>query len=104
MAFTYILECADGSFNVGSTIDLARRLEQHDAGRGAAYTRRRGRRPVQLVWAHEFASIEQAFGFEKQIQGWGRAKRSALIEGRIGDLAGLARRGRSGRGSSGSAG
>ncbi|WP_231979163.1 GIY-YIG nuclease family protein [Tessaracoccus coleopterorum] len=49
MAFTYILECADGSFYIGSTRSLAGRLAQHRAGRGAEYTKRR--RPLILVWA-----------------------------------------------------
>ncbi|THV09262.1 GIY-YIG nuclease family protein, partial [Nocardioides caeni] len=43
MAWTYILECADGSFYVGSTTDLTLRIEQHNSGYGSAYTRRPGR-------------------------------------------------------------
>ena len=89
MAWTYILECSDGSLYVGRTRDLDRRLEQHRLGQGATYTRRR--LPVRLVWAVEFEHIGAAFAFEKQVQGWGRAKRIALIEGRLGDLPQLAR-------------
>jgi putative endonuclease len=92
MAWTYLLECADGSFYVGSTVDLERRVAQHDAGLGAAYTRPRRRRSVRLAWAGELASIEDAYLFEKRVQGWGRAKRLALIEGRLEDLPGLASR------------
>jgi putative endonuclease len=92
MAWTYILRCADDSFYVGSTVDLARRLAEHDAGLGAAYTRPRRRRPVQLAWACEVASIEDAYLFEKRVQNWGRAKRLALIEGRLDDLPELASR------------
>jgi putative endonuclease len=91
MPWTYILECADGTLYVGSTIDLERRVSQHNLGLGAAYTRIRRRRPVTLVWAAEFNDVGQAFAFEKQIQGWSRAKRRALIEGRLDDLPGLAR-------------
>ena len=91
MPWTYILECADGTLYVGSTIDLERRVSQHNLGLGAAYTRIRRRRPVTLVWAAEFNDVGQAFAFEKQIQGWNRAKRRALIEGRLDDLPGLAR-------------
>ena len=91
MAWTYILECADGSFYVGSTIDLERRVSQHDRGEGATYTRPRRRRPVRLAWAAEFRRIDDAYTYEKQIQNWSRAKRIALIEGRLGDLPGLAR-------------
>ncbi|WP_182523525.1 GIY-YIG nuclease family protein [Nocardioides dongkuii] len=91
MAWTYILECADGSYYVGSTIDLERRVGEHDAGVGAAYTSLRRRRPVRLVWAAEFARVEDAFAYEKQVQGWSRAKRRALIEGRYDGLPALAR-------------
>jgi putative endonuclease len=92
MAWTYILECADGSLYVGSTTDLERRVSQHNLGLGAAYTRLRRRRPVRLVWAAEFSRVEDAFLYEKQIQGWSRAKRMALIEGRFDDLPDLASR------------
>ncbi len=92
MAWTYILECADGTFYVGSTVDLGRRVSEHNLGLGAAYTRRSRRRPVRLVWAAEFDRVDEAFRFEKQVQGWSRAKRLALIEGRFDDLPDLASR------------
>ncbi len=91
-AFVYILRCADGSYYVGSTVDLERRIWQHNEGLGAAYTRRRGRRPVELVWSGECAHIGAAFALEKQIQGWSRAKREALIRGDFELLPGLARK------------
>jgi len=84
MPFVYLLECADGSTYVGSTTNLERRLEQHRRGEGAAYTRRR--LPVRLVYSQEFARIDEAYAMEKRVQGWSRAKRRALIEGRLGDL------------------
>ena len=92
MPWTYIVECADGSLYVGSTTDLERRVSQHNLGLGAAYTRLRRRRPVRLVWAAEFDRVEDAFRFEKQVQGWSRAKRVALIEGRFDALPDLASR------------
>jgi putative endonuclease len=92
MAWVYILECADGSFYVGSTVDLDRRLGEHQAGEGAAYTKRRGRRPVKLVWSEDFDRIDEAFAFEKMVQGWNRKKRIALIERRWDDLLALASR------------
>ena len=46
---------------------------------------------MRLAWAGEFERIDEAFGFEKQVQRWGRAKRQALIDGRWDDLPGLAR-------------
>ena len=94
MAWTYILKCADGSYYVGSTTNLVARLHEHQEGRGSAYTARR--RPVELVWSQEFERVSEAFGMEKQIQNWSRAKREALIEGRFADLPALAR-GRTGR-------
>ena len=92
MAWTYILECADGTLYVGSTIDLDRRIAQHQIGDGPKYTRLRRRRPVRLAWAGQFARVEDAFRFEKQVQGWSRAKRLALIEGRFEALPELASR------------
>jgi predicted GIY-YIG superfamily endonuclease len=80
MAWTYMLKCGDGSFYVGSTTDLEARLAQHASGKGAKYTSRR--LPVELAWAQEFDNIAHAYALEKQIQGWSRAKRIALIEDR----------------------
>ena len=64
------------------------------AQRGArfAYTRRPGRRPVTLVWSFQYDRIEDAFAFEKQLQGWSRAKREALIRGDFDALPTLARK------------
>src|SRR3954471_24506376 len=90
MAWVYLLECADGSFYVGSSIDLERRVWQHQNGEGAAYTRRR--RPIRLVWCQAFDRIDEAWAFEKRLQPWGRAKRMALIDGRVDDLPLLASR------------
>jgi putative endonuclease len=90
MPYTYILECADGSYYVGSTWkDTEARLGEHNDGTASAYTRTR--RPVRLMWAEYFDRMEDAFRLEKQMQGWSRAKRLAVIEGRYGDLPGLSR-------------
>lgn len=94
MPWVYLLRCSDGSYYAGSTRSLQTRLYQHQQGVGASYTR--SRRPVELVWAHETEHVGEAFALEKQIQGWSRAKRQALIDGRYEDLPGLAR-GRSSR-------
>ena len=91
MLFVYILECADGSYYVGSTTDLDKRLAQHNEGQGSAYTRPRRRRPVQLKWSTEYESIQQGYDLEKRLQGWSRAKREALMEGRFEDLPALSR-------------
>ena len=91
MAFAYILRCSDGTYYVGSTHNLQLRVWQHDNGQdGASYTRRR--RPVTLVWSAEFEHIGAAFAVEKQIQGWSRAKREALIRGDFDALPDLASR------------
>ncbi len=90
MAWVYILECADGSYYVGSTTDLERRVSQHQMGEGAEYTK--PRRPVRVVWAAEFDRIDEAFAFEKPVQGCSRRKRRALIELRFDSLPELASR------------
>ncbi|UJP09795.1 GIY-YIG nuclease family protein [Microbacterium sp. KUDC0406] len=92
---TYILRCADGTYYVGSTVDLQRRLEQHAAGMGSAYTRRR--LPVELAWSEEFRDIAEAFAWEKRIQGWGHAKREAFMTGGLDAVVGWSRRQRAAR-------
>ena len=92
MGFVYMLRCSDGSYYVGSTRNLHTRVEQHIAGKGAEYTKRR--RPVELVFAAEFESIADAFALEKKIQGWSRAKREALIQGDFNEIRRLSRNAR----------
>ena len=77
--YMYILECSDGTYYTGSTKDLKRRLLQHQSGEGANYTAKR--LPVKLVYIEEFSRIDEAFYREKQIQGWSRKKKEALIKG-----------------------
>ena len=79
-----MLECADGSYYTGSTTDLEKRLLQHQAGMGAKHTR--NRLPVKLVYFEEFDRIDAAFHREKQIQGWSRKKKEALINEAIDEL------------------
>lgn len=80
-AWMYILRCADNSYYTGSTTDLTIRLYQHQEGIGAKYTQKR--LPVELVYCEEYASIKQAFEREKQVQGWSRRKKEALIDGKF---------------------
>ena len=75
--YTYILLCSDGSYYTGSTYDLDKRLAEHQAGEGAKHTR--NRLPVKLVYHEVFDRIDEAFYREKQIQGWSRIKKEALI-------------------------
>ena len=88
--YVYILECSDSSYYTGSTTDLERRLEQHQVGEGAKYNR--SRRPIKLIYSEEYDRIDVAFYREKQIQGWSRKKKLALIEGRLNDLPLLAKK------------
>jgi putative endonuclease len=90
MIAMYILSCADGSYYVGSARDLEARMQQHAAGEGSDYTRRR--MPVQLVYAHECGTIAEAYAAEKRVQGWSRAKREALIHGKQHLLPALSRK------------
>jgi putative endonuclease len=90
MGYVYILRCSDRTLYVGSTIDLDRRLAQHQAGQGSAYTRRR--LPVEMLWSEEFARIDDAFAWEKRIQGWSHAKRMAFVEGGLDAVVGWSRR------------
>jgi predicted GIY-YIG superfamily endonuclease len=78
-AYVYILQCSDGSYYVGSTFNLEKRLEEHLLGAGSAYTRTR--LPVKLLYSEEFSDVGKAYLREKQIQGWSRAKREALMAG-----------------------
>jgi putative endonuclease len=78
--YMYILECADGSYYTGSTTNLELRLEQHQNGEGANHTKKR--LPVKLVYYEEYPRIDEAFYREKQVQGWSRKKKEALINGK----------------------
>ena len=77
--YLYILECSDGSYYTGSTIDLQKRINEHHNGQGANHTKKR--LPIKLVYVEEYLNIATAFEREKQIQGWSRAKKEALITG-----------------------
>jgi putative endonuclease len=94
--YVYILECSDGSYYTGSTIDLEIRLLQHQQGLGANHTKKR--LPVKLVYFEMFDRIDHAFYREKQIQGWSRAKKEALINGCNDLLPGLSKSSKSKKG------
>jgi predicted GIY-YIG superfamily endonuclease len=82
--YMYILKCSNGKYYTGSTRNLERRLSQHQAGEGADFTRKY--LPVKLVYYEEFHGIGEAFHREKQIHGWSRKKKEALINGKINKL------------------
>jgi len=91
-AWVYLLECADGSYYTGShrgpKIEV--RVGQHQLGEGGDYTRRR--LPVKLVWCEHFIHITDAISAERQIKGWSRKKKQALISGDWDGLQVLAKR------------
>ncbi|MBI4646506.1 MAG: GIY-YIG nuclease family protein [Bacteroidia bacterium] len=86
----YILECSDGTYYTGSTVDLERRLIEHQNSEGANYTKRR--LPVKLVYFEEFAKVSDAFYREKQVQKWSHAKKKALMDGKTDYLKLLAKK------------
>ncbi|HEX8387905.1 MAG TPA: GIY-YIG nuclease family protein [Sphingomonas sp.] len=80
MAFwVYMLHCRGGKFYVGHTDDLERRMGQHQSGAIPGFTR--DHLPVTLVWCQDLPSRYEAIAAERQIKGWSRAKKMALIRG-----------------------
>ena len=77
--YVYMLRCADGSYYVGSATgeSLAIRVDQHNAGAYKGYTF--SRRPVVLVWSEHFERITDGIAAERQLKGWSRAKKEALL-------------------------
>ena len=75
--FVYVLKCSNGKYYTGSTTNLEKRLWQHQNGEGSNFTK--AHLPVELVYVEEFERIDDAFYREKQIQGWSRKKKEALI-------------------------
>jgi putative endonuclease len=95
-AFVYMLKCADNSYYVGSATgdNLSLRIAQHQSGAFPGYTW--SRRPVHLVWSEHFDRITDAIAVERQIKGWSRAKKEALIKSDWSSLQRLSKR-RAGR-------
>ncbi len=81
----YIVECHDGSYYIGVTNDLERRLWEHNTGfdkKSFTYKRR----PVELKYFESCADIKQAIAYEKQLKGWSRKKKQALFRDDIKEL------------------
>ena len=77
--FVYILNCSDNSYYTGVTNNLTRRLKEHQSGYNeTAYTY--DKRPVKMVFAEVFTNPKKAIAFEKQLKGWSRSKKEALID------------------------
>ena len=88
--YIYILKCSDNSYYTGVTNDLERRISEHEIGDDPRnYTFKR--RPFELVYYDEFHNINDAIDAEKQIKGWRREKKEALIRGNYDSLSRLSR-------------
>jgi putative endonuclease len=89
--YVYMLRCADESYYVGSTRKtLDERVGEHNSGVYTGYTF--ARRPVALVWSQDFPNAVDAIACERQVKGWSRAKKEALIRGDWNLVSFLARR------------
>ena len=77
--WVYILECADGSYYTGHTENLEKRIAEHQQKLFCCYTE--SRLPVKLVFCNEFTTRLEALACERQIKGWSRNKKKALING-----------------------
>lgn len=88
--YLYILECSNGQYYTGSTKYLEKRIAQHQAGKGANFTKKH--LPVKLVYFEEFQRIDDAFYKEKQIQDWSHKKKEALIKNHFEKLPMLAKK------------
>ena len=86
----YMLLCSDGSYYVGHTDDLPKRVTEHASGIGCVYTAKR--LPVQLVWSQEFATRDEAKAAEARLKNWSRAKKQALIRGDFKAISALAKK------------
>ena len=71
--WVYILRCADGSYYTGQTVNLEKRLAEHQMGEGGEWTRHR--LPIVLVFSQEMPDADSAFLAERQIKNWSRAKK-----------------------------
>jgi putative endonuclease len=90
-AYLYILQCFDGSYYTGTARSgLEQRVAEHNAGTYDGYTATR--RPVILIFSEWFEQIADAIAAERQVKGWSRAKKEALIRGDFGRLRELSKR------------
>jgi len=78
MFYVYILECKDKSYYTGYTDDLDARVEKHNAGKGAKYTKGRG--PVKVVWSREFNGKHDAMSTEYKLKQLTKQQKEVLIK------------------------
>ena len=90
MSFTvYILRCADSSYYTGHTDNLEQRIGEHQNGLCGGYTA--SRLPVELVFSQECTTREEALTAERQIKGWSRKKKEAMMRGDWAEVSRLAK-------------
>ncbi len=77
MHYVYVVECSDGTLYTGYTTDVERRVEEHNAGEGAKYTR--GRTPVKVVHTEEFEDRGEAMSREANIKDMSREEKEGLV-------------------------
>ena len=77
--FAYLLRCGDGRLYVGVTSAVERRLAEHQQGQGGRFTK--GALPVELLYQEAYDTQHEAKARERQLKGWTRAKKYALIAG-----------------------
>ena len=76
--FVYILKCNDGSYYVGHTDNIEERVSKHENGLYEGYAK--NRLPIEVMFIQQFGTRDEAFNAERQIKGWSRAKKEALIK------------------------
>jgi putative endonuclease len=79
MWFLYLLRCNNGAYYTGITKDIHNRIERHNAGKGAKFTR--SHRPVELVYYEQYHTESEARKREREVKGWKRKKKETLIRG-----------------------
>jgi putative endonuclease len=80
-AYVYIVRCRDGTLYTGTARNVVQRLAQHDAGKGAKYTRSRG--PVTLLWQEGPMTVSRALRREHQLKQLTREQKEAVIAGAL---------------------
>ena len=77
--YVYLIRCLDGSYYIGFTHNLQKRMQEHKGGYGSKHSSERGIN--DLLYYETFQSKTEALEREKQLKGWSRAKKEALMTG-----------------------
>jgi len=75
--FIYIAKCSDNTLYIGISNDVAKRINKHNSGKGAQYTK--GRTPIKLLYQEEHLNKSEARKREIQLKGWSRKKKERLM-------------------------